>query len=92
MSNNTSIFNIGLLDDLHNYFPDILYNSGRFHTVQDVLTYIQQQAKFRFNLFDYGARQYAQTAQTIVTAQTSNVVIEPVVTIDQTTGRCTCPT
>jgi len=87
MSNQTSIFNLGLLDDLHNYFPDLLYNSGRFHTVQDVLTYIQQQAKSRFNLFDYGARQYARTAQTTVT---SNVVIEPVVTIDQTTGRCTC--
>ena len=92
MSNQTSIFNLGLLDDLHNYFPDLLYNSGRFHTVQDVLIYIQQQARTRFNLFDYGARQYAQTAQTTVTAQTSNVVIEPVVTIDQTTGRCTCPT
>ena len=92
MANQTSIFNVGILDDLHRYFPDLLYNSSRFHTVQDVLTYIQQQAKSRFNLFDYGARQYAQTAETTDATVTSNVVIEPVVTIDQTTGRCTCPT
>jgi hypothetical protein len=93
MSNQTSIFNVGLLDDLHKYFPDLLYNSSRFHTVQDVLLYVQEQAKSRFNLFDYGARQYAQgtTAATTVTATTAtgNVVIQP---SNQPTGRCTCPT
>ena len=101
MSNQTSIFNVGLLDDLHKYFPDLLYNSSRFHTVQDVLLYVQEQAKSRFNLFDYGARQYAQgttaatatatataTAATTPTA-TGNVVIQP---SNQPTGRCTCPT
>jgi hypothetical protein len=70
MSNKTSIFNVGILDDLHTYFPDLLYNSSRFRTVQDVLAYVQEQAKSRFNLFDYGARQYAQ-------AHTENVIIQP---------------
>ena len=91
MANQTSIFNVGILDDLHRYFPDLLYNSSRFHTVQDVLTYIQQQAKSRFNLFDYGARQYAQTAHEIPPSHTENVVIQPTTTVYPTTARCTCP-
>jgi hypothetical protein len=70
MANKSSIFNVGILDDLHTYFPELLYNSGRFRNVQDVLSYIQEQAKSRFNLFDYGARQYAQT-------QTENLIIQP---------------
>ena len=86
MSNQTSIFNVGLLDDLHKYFPDLLYNSSRFHTVQDVLLYVQEQAKSRFNLFDYGARQYAQGSTATATAR-GNVVIQP---SNQTTERCNC--
>ena len=97
MSNQTSIFNVGLLDDLHTYFPDLLYNSGRFHTVQDVLLYVQEQAKSRFNIFDYGARQYAQATTAIATTTTAtatatatgNVVIQP---SNHMTGRCNCPT
>jgi hypothetical protein len=77
MANKSSIFNVGILDDLHTYFPDLLYNSGRFRTVQDVLSYIQEQAKSRFNLFDYGARQYAQ-------AHTENVIIQPQATPSHT--------
>jgi hypothetical protein len=90
MANQTSIFNVGLLDDLHKYFPDLLYNSSRFHTVQDVLLYVQEQAKSRFNLFDYGARQYAQGSATTATTATTargNVVIQP---SNQTTERCNC--
>ena len=59
----TRVYEIPLLDDIHNYFPDILYNSSRFVGVQDLLQYIQQQTRTRFNLFDYGQRQYARTAQ-----------------------------
>lgn len=57
MNPNTSIFRVGLLDDLHTYFPDLLYNSGRFQTVQDVLKYIQDQAR-RLNPFDRGQEIY----------------------------------
>lgn len=38
-------YGIGLLDDLHNFFPDILYNRGRFHNVQDLLHYIGDVAR-----------------------------------------------
>jgi hypothetical protein len=89
MANRTSIFNVGLLDDLHNYFPDLLYNSGRFNTVQDVLSYVQSQTRSRFNLFDYGARQYSHE---IPPAHTENVVIQPTTTVNPTSAGCTCPT
>lgn len=36
-----SIYPIQLLNDIHNYFPDILYNPGRFRNVQDLLDYIR---------------------------------------------------
>jgi len=58
MQSNTSIFRVGILDDLHNYFPDILYNSGRFTSVQDLLQYIQHQARTQLNPFDRGQREY----------------------------------
>jgi hypothetical protein len=54
------VYDVGLLDDLHNYFPGLLYEPDRFRTVSDVLTYIRQNTSRRFNLFDYGARQYLQ--------------------------------
>jgi len=56
MNNYTSIFRVGILDDLHNYFPDLLYNSDRFRSVQDVLRYIQRGA--RINPFEQGLREY----------------------------------
>jgi hypothetical protein len=58
MNNYTSIFRVGILDDLHNYFPDLLYNSDRFRSVQDVLRYIQRGARTQFNPFEQGLREY----------------------------------
>jgi hypothetical protein len=43
MSNN-NIYPIQLLNDLHNWYPDVLYNPARFHTVQDLLDYIRSGA------------------------------------------------
>lgn len=39
-----NIYPIQLLNDLHNYFPDVLYNPGRFNSVQDLLDYIRRVA------------------------------------------------
>ena len=61
MSNQTdyeTLYGVGFLDDLHNYFPAILYDSGRFHSVSELLTYIQQCARNRFDLFSFGQRAY----------------------------------
>jgi hypothetical protein len=60
--NYQTVYGVSLLDDLHNYFPRILYNPQQFHTVPDLLAYVQQTTRTRFNLFDNGLRQYA-TAQ-----------------------------
>lgn len=40
MSREQNIYNIQLLNDLHNHFPDILYNPSRFRNIQDLLGYI----------------------------------------------------
>jgi len=52
------VYEVGLLDDLHNYFPAILYEAERFTTVPQLLGYIRENTLRRFNLFDYGRRQY----------------------------------
>jgi len=51
-----TVYNVGLLDDIHNYFPDILYRPSRFATVPDLLLYVQQSVQRRFNLLEYGRR------------------------------------
>jgi hypothetical protein len=53
------VYGVGLFDDLHNYLPSILYEPHRFRSVPDLLAYIQQTARARFNLFDVGRRQYS---------------------------------
>ena len=60
--NYENVYGVGLLDDLHNYFPRILYNPQQFQTVPDLLAYVQQTTRTRFNLFDNGLRQYATSA------------------------------
>jgi len=54
------VYEVTLLDDLHNYFPAILYEPDRFRTVSELLTYIRQRTIRRFNLFEYGARQHSR--------------------------------
>jgi hypothetical protein len=51
-----SVYGVQLLDDLHAYFPDILYEPERFDSVQDLLGYIQEQAQEHFNLYNRGRR------------------------------------
>jgi hypothetical protein len=45
-----------LLNDLHHYFPDLLYQPDRFQTVQDVLGYIVQIAQM--NPYEQGRQIY----------------------------------
>jgi len=54
------VYEVTLLDDLHNYFPAILYEPDRFRTVSELLAYIRQRTIRRFNLFEYGARQHSR--------------------------------
>ena len=58
----TQHYYVPLLDDLHNYFPDLLYGPlEQFQTTQDVLRYIQSQVHTRFNLYNSGYRNHHHT-------------------------------
>lgn len=61
MSSYERIYDVNLLDDLHNFFPALLYQPASFRTVQDVLGYVRQRTTQRFNLFDYGRRQFERS-------------------------------
>lgn len=56
------VYGVSLLDDLHNYFPDLLYNANYFHSVDDVLSYIAERTEARFNLYQYGRSHYQEPA------------------------------
>jgi hypothetical protein len=50
-----TIYGVQLIDDLHNYYPDVLYGPpGQFRTVDDLLGYVRQRTQQRFDLFTYG--------------------------------------
>ncbi len=49
------IYGVRLLDDLHNYFPALLYDHSRFQNLTQVFHYIRHQMNTRFNLYSYGA-------------------------------------
>lgn len=48
------VYNVVLLDDLHNYFPSLLYQPHQFTTVASVLNYVRVRTMERFNLFNVG--------------------------------------
>ena len=49
------MYNVGLLDDIHNYFPALLYQSSHFTSLTQVFHYVRHQMNIRFNLLNYGA-------------------------------------
>ena len=57
------IYGVSLLDDVHNYFPSLLYDTGRFQNLPQVFHYVRHQMNTRFNLFSYGAQRHAQQQQ-----------------------------
>ena len=69
MSNYERVYEVGLLDDLHNYFPALLYRPNNFQTVADVLGYVRDRTTQRFNLFDYGRRQFENSMSTLFPQQ-----------------------
>jgi hypothetical protein len=57
-ANFTQQYGITLLDELHNFFPALLYDPGRFRSVQDVLRYIREEAQMLSNPFQRGQNSY----------------------------------
>ncbi len=64
MNRYEELYGVRLLDDLHNYFPAILYQPQRFQNVQDLLQYISRQTQGQFNLFDRGLQRFEQSQPT----------------------------
>lgn len=58
MDNYQRVYYVSLLDDLHNYFPALLYDTRQFNTVSDVLNYVRESTVRRFNLYDNANQQY----------------------------------
>ena len=79
--NYETIYGVSLLDDLHNYFPALLYDQGRFQTVNQIFHYIRTQMSERFNLFALGAQRYASTQQPQV-PQNNPIVMEETIHVD----------
>lgn len=88
-----NIYSIQLLNDLHNHFPEILYNPRRFQNVQDLLGYIRtvsEVSPYDRGLHQYRMRQRPRTSLPMnrySNLNTSNPII-PVTTtgVPNTTG------
>lgn len=52
-----------LLDELHNYFPAILYEPSRFTSVASLMSYIQTKMRERFDLFSHAQAAYQQSPE-----------------------------
>jgi hypothetical protein len=57
-SNYEEVYYSPFLDDLHNFFPAILYEPTRFTSLGEMLRYIQAQMNDRFNIFNRALRNY----------------------------------
>jgi hypothetical protein len=53
-------YGIYLFDDLHMYFPAILYNPEQFPTTQTLLHYIQTQVRYHTDIFTRNQQMYAE--------------------------------
>ena len=56
-------YHIQLLNDLHQWFPEVLYNPQRFQGVQDLIRYIIQVASH--NTYEYARSQYHTMQSTV---------------------------
>jgi hypothetical protein len=71
------VYNVSLLDDIHNYFPALLYDSGRFNSLAQVFHYVRHQMNTRFNLFSYGASRYVNSMETVAPEPIPTVILTP---------------
>ena len=61
-------YDVPLLDDLHNYLPEILYGRPeQFGGAAPLVSYVQRQMQQRFDLFSAGRRSFAPTTTVVST-------------------------
>ena len=68
------------MDDIHNYFPALLYAPvEQFRSVGDLLSYVRQQVRQRFDLFSAGQQAYTPNAipQLLQTPPRAQPPLEP---------------
>lgn len=71
------VYHVGLLDDIHNFFPAILYHPRRFTTFQDFTSYIQEQMNHNFNTFNRARRAYHAEHGIVTPIQTNRNIPAP---------------
>lgn len=59
--NSRSPYPSELLNEVHHYFPALLYDPGRFYTIQDVFNYVQTQMRNHFDLFSNNRNAYLRS-------------------------------
>jgi len=67
-----NVYGSVLLDEIHNYFPALLYEPSRFPNVPTVLAYVQQQTRRHFDLFARGYESYNRVQTPPVSARRSS--------------------
>lgn len=71
-------YEVPLLDDLHNYLPEILYGQPeQFGGAAPLVSYVQRQMQQRFDLFSAGRRSFAPTANPVMTPPRRTQMAEP---------------
>lgn len=71
------VYNVGILDDIHNYFPALLYDQNHFLTVGDIFTYVNRQMDGQFNLFSRARREYTNAVYGFAQTYQSPPVVIP---------------
>lgn len=68
MNNYVRMYDVNILDDIHNFFPAFLYDQARFTNMPDVFSYVNQQMDSHFNIFSRAQREYNQRNVRVSTA------------------------
>lgn len=83
------IYGSPLIDEIHNYFPALLYNREHFLEVPDVLNYMHSQIQQHFNPYNIGQRQYRQTNRIINSNAPPATPVAPAPSATATTSNAT---
>ena len=68
MDHYSRVYDVPLLDDIHNFFPAFLYDQRHFLTPQDVFGYINRQMDTHFNIYSRARREFNQANPVVNTA------------------------
>ena len=58
MDSYNRVYDVPLLDDVHNFFPALLYDQRHFLTAADVFSYINRQMDTHFNIYNRARREF----------------------------------